>query len=224
MHAFVETAGERLLCDGAGDIAWLETGLREASNQACRGVVEGLLAMPGLRVPGDTRREGERCVGGVPRSIHTLFGDVAVTRNWYKASGTDGRFPLDEALGLVDGHTPALAGLISRDAANLPFTHAGEDFEAHTGIDVDARQFQRLALRVGTQVEEFLRADHGPGTERPPRVYVLMARGRMARPRPMRSRSPPSSRSIRAPASRPGVTSTRPRMSPPTSGAPPLAS
>jgi len=168
----VETAGETLLRDGVGDMTWLETGLRDASGKACRGVIEGLLAMPGLHVAGDKRREGERRVGGVERDIHTLFGDVAVTRNWYKAAGKDGRFPMDVALGLVDGHTPALAGLISRDAANQPFTHAGEDFKAHTGLDVDARQFQRLALRVGLEVEEFLRADHGPGTAKPPRIYV----------------------------------------------------
>ena len=155
-----------------GDMTWLETGLREASGKACRDVVEGLLAMPGLRIPGDKRREGERCVGGVKRNIHTLFGEVAVTRNWYKAVGVEGRFPMDMALGLIDGHTPALAGLISRDAANQPFTHAGEEFKAHTGLDVDARQFQRLGLRVGLEVEGFLRADHGPGSETPPRTYV----------------------------------------------------
>ena len=172
LHAFVETAGDTLLRDGIGDIRWLETGLREASNKACRDVVEGLLAMPGLRVPGDQRREAERCVTGVQRTIHTLFGQVPISRNWYKATGTDGRFPMDVALGLVDGYTPALAGLICRDAANEPFIHAGEGFEAHTGVEVDARQFQRLAVRIGLQVEEFLRADHGVGTDTPPRTYV----------------------------------------------------
>ena len=172
LHAFVETAGATLLRDGMGDMTWLETGLRDASDRACRDIVEGLLAMPGLHVAGDTRRDGERRVAGVKRNIHTLFGDVSVTRNWYKACGIEGRFPMDVALGLVDGHTPALAGLICRDAANQPFTHAQEDFKAHTGRAVDARQFQRLALRVGREVEDFLRADHGPGNDKPPRVYV----------------------------------------------------
>jgi len=175
LHAFVETAGETLAHDGVGDIRWLEAGLQEASNQACRGVIEGLLAMPGLRVPGDERRETERCVGGVERTIHTLFGAVRVRRAWYKAPGeTDGRFPLDVALGLVDGYTPALAGLVCRDAAKEPFALAGTDFRAHTGVAVDGRQFQRLAVRVGLEVESFLRSDHGPGTERPPRTYVLI--------------------------------------------------
>lgn len=155
-----------------GDITWLETGLRDATNRACRAVVEGLLAMPGLRVPGDERRNDERCVGGVARTIHTLFGDVAVTRNWYKAPDADGRFPLDRALGLVDGHTPALTALICCDAAEQPFAQAQETFRAHTGLELEARQFQRLALRIGPDVEIFLHDNHGPGSERPPRVYV----------------------------------------------------
>ena len=42
-----------------------------------------------------------------------IFGEVAIKRNWYKApEDSAGRFPLDTALGLVDGYTPALAGLI----------------------------------------------------------------------------------------------------------------
>ncbi len=174
MHAFVETAGETLLRDGLGDMTWLELGLRDSSRNACRAVVEGLLAMPGLRIPGAERRENERRIGGVERTVHTLFGDVTVKRDWYKApSDATGRYPLDRALGLVDGYTPALASLICRNAAREPFTHAGEDFKAYTGLDVDARQFQRLGLRVGLEAERFLRADHGPGTATPPRVYVL---------------------------------------------------
>ena len=156
-----------------GDITWLEAGLRNASNHACRDVVESLLNTPGLRVPSDEPQAAERRVGGVKRSIHTLFGTVSIRRNWYKAPpDSDGRFPLDTALGLVDGYTPALASLICRDAAKEPFALAGQDFLAHTGLEVDARQFQRLALRVGSEVESFLRADHGPGTECPPRTYI----------------------------------------------------
>ena len=169
----IETASARLLRDGVGEIGWLETALRESSNQVCRSVLTSLLNTPGLQVPGDERRESERCVGQVPRTVHTLFGGVPVARNWYKAPNVpDGRFPLDRALGLIDGYTPALAALICRDAAKEPYAAAGLDFEAHTGVAVDGRQFQRLAMRLGDEVEVFLRADHGPGQERPPRVYV----------------------------------------------------
>jgi hypothetical protein len=159
--------------DGLGDIRWLETALREASLRACRGILEGLLAMPGLRVPGDQRRKGERCVANVARTIHTLFGEIQVQRNWYKSMVADaGRFPLDDALHLIDGFTPALAGLVCRASARGAFVNAQQDFAAHTGLQVDARQFQRLAARVGPMAEKFLRCASQPGGDTPPRVYV----------------------------------------------------
>ncbi|OGV60892.1 MAG: hypothetical protein A2498_08095 [Lentisphaerae bacterium RIFOXYC12_FULL_60_16] len=149
--------------------------MRATSIHACRNILEGLLTLPGLHIPGDACRQGERRVGDVPRTIHTLFGDIAVKRNWYKAAdGDSGRFPLDETLRLIDGYTPALAGLIGRCAARGAFVHAGEDFHALTGLQVDARQFQRLGLRVGTLAEDFLRLKPEPGTATPPRVYVQL--------------------------------------------------
>jgi hypothetical protein len=158
-----------------GDIRWLETGLREASNRTCCGMLEGLLALPGLRVPEDACRDGERKIGKVTRTIHTLFGDIEVTRSWYKAANADsGRFPLDDTLRLIDGYTPALAGLICRCAARGAFVKASEDFMALTGLAVDARQFQRIALRVGTLTEDFLRMKSEPGTGMPPRAYVML--------------------------------------------------
>lgn len=170
----METAGEALRQNGIGDITWLEKGLRECSNKGCLEIILGLLATPGLKVPGDERLEGERKVSGVSRTVHTIFGDGSASRNWYKAADGEGRFPLDEALGLVDGYTPLLAGLICQAAATIPFNRAANDFNAYTGLAIEGRQFHRLANRVGCDVENFLRAEHGPATEAPPRVYVMM--------------------------------------------------
>ena len=170
----METAGDALRQKGIGDITWLEKGLRECSNKACLEIILGLLATPGLKVSGDERLEGERKVSGVSRTLHTVFGNGPVLRNWYKPVDGDGRFPLDEALGLVDGCTPMLAGLICQAAASIPFNRAASDFNAYTGLAIEGRQFHRLANRVGHDVENFLRAKHGPATETPPRVYVML--------------------------------------------------
>jgi len=170
----VETAGDALRQNGIGDITWLEKGLRECSNQACLEIILGLLATPGLKVSGDERRKGERKVRGVSRTLHTIFGDGPISRNWYKPGDGDGRFPLDEALGLVDGYTSLLAGLICQAAATLPFDRAASDFNAYTGLAIEGRQFHRLANRVGHDVENFLRAEHGPAKETAPRAYVMM--------------------------------------------------
>ena len=105
--------------------------------------------------------------------VHSLFGDVPLVRNYYhRPADSRGRFPLDEALGLVDGYTPGVAALIGRCAAEHPFQRAAESFRAYTGLDVDARQFPRLAERIGPQVEQFLRASGPSGEVKPPRVYV----------------------------------------------------
>jgi len=139
----------------------------------CRDVLRWLLALPGLRVPGDNARDGERQVGGQERTAHTLFGDIPLVRNYYhRPADGHGRFPLDEALGLIDGYTPGVAALIGRCAAEHPFQRAEESFHAYTGLTVDARQFPRLAERIGPLAERFLRAYRPSGEEPPPRVYV----------------------------------------------------
>lgn len=139
----------------------------------CRDVLRWLLALPGLRVPGDRARPGERRVGGQGRVAHSLFGELSLVRNYYhRPADGRGRFPLDEALGLVDGYTPGVAALIGRCAAEHPFRHAEESFRAYTGLEVDARQFPRLAGHIGPLAEQFLREHRPSGEAKPPRVYV----------------------------------------------------
>ena len=139
----------------------------------CRDVLRWLLALPGLRVPQDKAQEGERRVANQERIAHTLFGGIPLVRNYYHRPDTGGgRFPLDEALGLIDGYTPGVASLIGRCAAEHPFGHAEESFYAYTGLTVDRRQFPRLAALIGPQVERFLRAKCPSGEKTPPRVYI----------------------------------------------------
>lgn len=139
----------------------------------CRDILRWLLALPGLRVPGDGARPGERRIDDQTRIAHTLFGDIPLTRTYYhRPADRCGRFPMDEALGLIDGYTPTLAALIGRCAAEHPFERAAESFRAYTGLTVDARQFPRLAGLIGPLAERFLRAHRTSGEEIPPRVYV----------------------------------------------------
>lgn len=169
----METAAETLQSKQLGEITWLEHGLRETSQGMCRDLLRWLLALPGLRIPKDGAEPGERRVAGQERVAHTLFGDIPLVRNYYHrpAEGT-GRFPLDEALGLIDGYTPGVARLIGRCAAEHPFHQAQESFRAYTGLTVDARQFPRLAEYIGPWAERFLRAHRPSNEQRPPRVYI----------------------------------------------------
>jgi hypothetical protein len=132
-----------------------------------------LLTLPGLQVPGDTSQPGERRVSDQERTVHTLFGDIQVTRNYYhRPKDGTGRFPLDEALGLVDGYTPGLAALVCRAAAEHSFGRAAESFQAYTGLQIDARQFPRLAAYVGPMAERFLRTGQRSGEKVPPHIYI----------------------------------------------------
>lgn len=169
----MDTAAETLQSRDLGDITWLEHRLRDTSQGMCRDVLQWLLALPGLRVPGASLKPGERRVPSQTRTVHTLFGDITVSRTYYHhpSDGT-GRFPLDEALGLIDGYTPGLAALIARCAAEHPFKRAAESFEAYTGLKVDGRQFPRLAAHIGPMTEQFLQANLPSGEKTPPRVYV----------------------------------------------------
>jgi len=169
----VDTATETLQGKELGDITWLEHGLRETSQGMCRDILQWLLALPGLRVPGDGAQPGERRVGGQARGVHSLFGEFSLVRTYYHhpAEGR-GRFPMDEALGLIDGYTPGVAALIGRCAAEQPFQRAEEAFRAYTGLTVEARQFPRLSEHIGPMVEHFLRVQRPSGEPKPPRVYV----------------------------------------------------
>jgi len=168
-------AGARL-CGGAQeDLSWLEVGLRDCSNQGCLQILLGLINSPGARLEGDGPEEAERCVGRVPRTIHTLFGDGLLLRKGYQKDGSPIRFPADKSLGLLRGHTARRAELLVRAAARAPFEQAAADVAAYTGLPVAGRSLQRLARDVGARMERFLRRDSLPETPtRAPRVYVLM--------------------------------------------------
>jgi hypothetical protein len=169
----VDTAAETLQSKDIGEITWLEHGPRETSQGMCREALRWLLALPGLRVPADPPEPGERRLSDQARTAHTLFGDIPAVRNYYyRAADGSGRFPLDNALGLIDGYTPGLAALIGRCAAEHPFKEAEESFRAYTGLTVDARQFPRLAERRGPLAERVLRANLPSEEKTPPRVYV----------------------------------------------------
>lgn len=66
----------------------------------CRAILKWMLELPGLQVPADVAKPGERCMANQSRQIHTLFGQIELQRNYYySAAEGSGRFPLDDAFG-----------------------------------------------------------------------------------------------------------------------------
>jgi hypothetical protein len=152
-------AAERLANAGAGNMEWLEIGLREAMQKDACALMEALLNDPALAVANDQPLEGERCYRRRPKGIETLFGPVELFRNYYHgASQGEGRVPLDEALGLIEGYSPGLARLMCRAGAQSPFEAASADLRAYGGIKLEGRAIQRMVNLVAPAVREALEA------------------------------------------------------------------
>lgn len=131
----------------------VELGLREALFKDGRKLLERLYHPDGLTVPDDVGRPGEKCHPERAKDIQTLFGVIRVRRNYhYHPETQTGRFPLDQALGLIESFSPALVRLSARAAAKEGYASASEDLLAQAGVVLDGRQIQRLVNRVADPV------------------------------------------------------------------------
>ena len=156
-EAFVAVAKARLATEGAVPPQWLELGLREALRRDGQRALEDLLNDPHWRVAGDELRPGEKCYAARPNQVGTLFGEVRLCRNYYTDGQGGGRAPLDEALGLVEGCTPALARLMCRAGAVEHYEAAAQSLGEYTGLTVRGRRIQRMVNRLGPQMAQWPR-------------------------------------------------------------------
>jgi len=151
----------------------VELGLREALFKDARGLLQKLYTQPGLRIPDDASRPGEKCHPGRSKQVLTLFGRVALRRNYYFNAQTGrGRVPLDDALGLINSFSPAVVRLADRAAAREGYEAASQDLRALAALELEPRQIQRLvglsAPAVQKQLEQA--SDTCPGPS--PVAYV----------------------------------------------------
>lgn len=152
-------------------------GLREALGRDLCGVLEQLLNDPGLVVPEDQGRPGEKRHTGRELRVETLFGPIQIRRNYYHCQAEQsGRAPLDEALGLVNGYSPGLVRMMGRVGARQSFEAGAADLRALAGVEVQGRQIQRMVNRVGPAVRETLRPKALPEalSQRVPVFYVAL--------------------------------------------------
>ena len=138
--------------------------MREALLKDGRHLLEQLYAQEGLCVPDNASRPGEKCHPDRKLQMHSIFGILELHRHYFysPATGT-GRFPLDEALGLVESFSPALVRLGARAAAREGYEAASEDLLALAGIAIEGRQIHRLVQQVGAKVASAL--EQGPHTD-----------------------------------------------------------
>ncbi len=150
----------------------MEQGLQQVFLSAGRQIFQGLLEDASLHVPEDEKRPGEKLISAQKRNVQTIFGSIETTRNgYYNAEHKSSRYPLDEAIELIEGFTPAAAKLVCRASAREPFKTASEDIEAYTGIHIESRRFQRLVQRLGPVVKDALAAEPA-SEEKVPVMYI----------------------------------------------------
>lgn len=103
-------------------------------------------------------QKGEKCHADRPRGVDTIFGSIELKRDYlYSAKDKQGRCPLDQALGLIDGASPGLVRLASRAAAREGFEAASADLKELAGIQIGGRQIQRLVAHSGPRIAEQLK-------------------------------------------------------------------
>ncbi len=145
----------------------IELGLREALLKDGRQLLQNLYAQMALAVPNNASQPGEKCHPDRPLAMHSIFGLVELRRDYfYRPATGQGRFPLDEALGLVESFSPALVRLGARAVAREGYQAASEDLVALAGIQIEGRQLHRLVQQVGPRVAAQLQ--EGPVGEREP--------------------------------------------------------
>jgi len=158
---------------GVGNLEAVELGLRQALLKDGRQLLEQLLQQADLSVPDNTSRPGEKCHPDRAKEVQTIFGPIALRRRYfYQASHQSGRAPLDEALGLVNGFSPALVRLSARAAAREGYQAASQDLLALAGIEIEGRQIQRLVNLVAPQVAAQLEQGQEVQSESIPILYV----------------------------------------------------
>jgi len=119
-------------------------------------------------------RRGEHFKEKAAIQVLCLFGEFTLRRDYYYAPGRGGHCPADEALGLETGHSPALVRLACLEGADeTSFEKARRHLEQTGGIEMDARQIQRLVQRVGPTAQAWPRREVEPAADKPQRIPIL---------------------------------------------------
>lgn len=119
-------------------------------------------------------KPGEQRKGRETLQVQCLFGTFSLTRDYYYHPGkAQGHYPADAALGLEVGYTPALARLVCLEGADEPGYEKAQRHLAETGgIELSARQIQRVVQRVGQDAQAWQEREAQPGACDAPIMYV----------------------------------------------------
>jgi hypothetical protein len=151
----------RIWADGLGRFADCEAGLLAALKADGARLLEELLNDPELPLSLPPTRPGEQCSGTQPKMVLTLLGYITLRARQYlyNPKKKTGRFPLDQALELIEGYSPGAAKCMCRAGALAgSFEAASQDLLAYMGLEIDGRQIQRMIGGVAPQMSQWRQA------------------------------------------------------------------
>lgn len=146
-----------------GNFAALERDLLAALKHDGARLLEQLLNDPALPAQAPELQPDEDNYGQRPKAVLISLGWITLQRPYlYSASRGEGRFPMDRALGLVDSYSPEVLRQVCRAAALAgSYEAASQDLRTYAGLEIDARQIQRLVSQVAPAMERW-RAAQAP--------------------------------------------------------------
>jgi hypothetical protein len=156
----------------------LEVLVRTAIFKPAKALVGWLLQAAADRIDATYQsKPGQVRKGRASLEVQCLFGSLKLERDYYHHEGKEqGHYPADAALGLEVGYTPALARLICLEGADQSSYQKAENHLAETGgIDVSARQIQRVVQRVGLDGQDWQEREVVPSQCESDAVPVLYA-------------------------------------------------
>lgn len=151
--------------DGKFDLEAVESALRVAALSAGAKALGGLLDGFGCG-----RREhpiqchcGEsmQSKGIEEKTLLTIMGPVSYRRSRYECHECgQTRYPGDEELDIVGtGRTPGVRRMMARAGSRQPFKEAREDLKVYAGIEVSAKDVERVAEKIGEHIEAWQSAE-----------------------------------------------------------------
>jgi hypothetical protein len=148
------------LTEGLGDFAALECDLLTALKHDGARLLEEVLNDPALPCQNNQPQADEEDYGQRTKVVLTALGWLTLRRAYfYSAARQAGRFPLDAALGLVDSYSPGVARWMCR-AGTLAGSYqaASQDLLTYAGLDIDARQIQRMIAQMAPRMTQWREA------------------------------------------------------------------
>jgi hypothetical protein len=147
-------------------LSWVEETLKSAALRDAARVLGKFYTQILPRVLGVEHPDGGH--GTRTRTVLSTVGPVEITRTYIVNEDGERSFPLDDAMGLIGGCTPAAAGLACwAGAQSSSYDHAGAALAKLAGLAVPGRRVQRLvnlcAEGAATWAAERQREDHVGG-------------------------------------------------------------